>query len=200
VRTADWLSAAVRAIAIERTLQAGQTLFRSGNRTAGLYQVIKGKVRLVRIDRAGREAVLQVAGAGDTMAEASLFSPAYHCDAVAITEAAVRLYPKAAVLAEFERNAKASQAFMAMLARQVMNLRTRLEQRNIHAARDRVLHYLTLNVGADGRTVMVPGTLKDLATELGLTHEALYRTLADMAAAGEIERVKGKIRLATSTV
>ena len=198
--TADWLSTTVRAAAIERTLEAGQPLFRSGNRTAGLYQVIKGKVRLVRTDRAGREAVLQVATAGDTMAEASLFSPAYHCDAVAITEAAVRLYPKAAVLAEFERNAKASQAFMAMLARQVMNLRTRLEQRNIHSARDRVRHYLTLNAGADGRTVMVPGTLKDLATELGLTHEALYRTLADMAAAGEIERLKGKIRLAKSPV
>ena len=198
--TADWLSTTVRAAAIERTLEAGQPLFRSGNRTAGLYQVIKGKVRLVRTDRAGREAVLQVATAGDTMAEASLFSPAYHCDAVAITEAAVRLYPKAAVLAEFERNAKAAQAFMAMLARQVLNLRTRLEQRNIHSAHDRVRHYLTLNAGADGRTVMVPGTLKDLATELGLTHEALYRTLADMAAAGEIERLKGKIRLAKSPI
>jgi CRP/FNR family transcriptional regulator, dissimilatory nitrate respiration regulator len=47
---------------------------------------------------------------------------------------------------------------------------------------------------------MVPGTLKDLATELGLTHEALYRTLAEMAAADEIERLKGKIRLAKSSV
>src|SRR5450756_984283 len=88
------------------------------------------------------------------------------------------------------------QAFMAMLARQVMHLRTRLEQRNIHSARDRVLHYLTLNAGEDRRTVMVPGTLKDLAAELGLTHEALYRTLADLATAGEIERFKSKIRLA----
>jgi DeoR/GlpR family transcriptional regulator of sugar metabolism len=41
----------------------------------------------------------------------------------------------------------------------------------------------------------VPGTLKNLAAELGLSHETLYRTLADLAAAGEIERLKGKIRL-----
>ena len=165
-----------------------------------MYQVVKGKVRLVRMDCAGREAVLQVAAAGDTMAEASLFSPTYHCDAIATTDSVVRLYPKAAVLAEFERNPKAAQAFTAMLARQVMNLRTRLEQRNIHSARDRVRHYLTLNAGADARTVAVPGTLKDLATELGLSHEALYRTLADMAAAGEIQRLKGKIRLAKPPV
>jgi CRP/FNR family transcriptional regulator, dissimilatory nitrate respiration regulator len=148
--TADWLSDSVGASSIERELKAGQTLFRSGNRTAGLYQVVKGKVHLVRIDRAGREAVLQVAAAGDRMAEASLFSPTYHCDAVATTEAAVRLYPRAAILAEFERNSKAAQAFMAMLAGQVMNLRTRLEQRNIHSARDRVRHYLMLNAVRTG--------------------------------------------------
>jgi CRP/FNR family transcriptional regulator, dissimilatory nitrate respiration regulator len=112
----------------------------------------------------------------------------------------VRLYPKATVLAEFERNSKAAQAFMAMLARQVMNLRTHVELRNIHSAQDRVRHYLTINAGADGRTVILPGTVKDLANELGLTHEALYRTLADMAAVGEIKRLKGKIRLAKPSV
>jgi CRP/FNR family transcriptional regulator, dissimilatory nitrate respiration regulator len=193
---ADWVPPAVRAAGVERALEAGQVLFRTGDPTAGLYEVVAGVVRLVRVDRAGREAVLHVAGAGEALAEASLFSPAYHCDAVATTDAVVRLYPKAAMLAEFERNPKAAQAFMAMLAHQVMNLRTRLELRNIHSARDRVRHYLALNAGEDGRTVVVRGTLKDLANELGLTHEALYRTLADMAADGEIQRRKGKITLA----
>ncbi len=196
----DWLPPSVRAAGIERRLKAGQALFRTGQRTAGFYAVVAGKVRLVRVDRAGREAVLHVAAAGETLAEASLFAPAYHCDAIATTEAVARLYPKAAVLAEFERNPKAARAFMAMLARQVMNLRMRLEQRNIHAAADRVRHYLALNAGADGRTVAVRGTLKELAAELGLTHEALYRTLAAMATRGEIERSRGKIRLAKPSV
>jgi CRP/FNR family transcriptional regulator, dissimilatory nitrate respiration regulator len=193
---ADWLTRPLEGAGIERALKAGQVLFRTGHQTAGFYKVMTGNVRLVRVDRAGREAVFHVAVAGETLAEASLFASTYHCDAIATTKAVVQLYPKAAVLAEFERNPKAAQAFMAMLAHQVMSLRTRLEQRNIHSARDRVRHYLALNAGADGRTVIVRGTLKDLATELGLTHEALYRTLADMAAAGEIERLKGKIRLA----
>ncbi len=149
----------------------------------------------MRVDRAGREAVLHTASAGETLAEASLFAPAYHCDAIAVTAAVVRLYPKALVLGEFERNPDAAQAFTAMLARQVMSLRTRLEQRNIHSAHDRIWHHLALNTGADGRTVKLTGTLKNLAVELGLSHEALYRTLAEMAAAGEIERLKGKIRL-----
>lgn len=196
----DWLPAAVRAGAIERRLKAGQTLFRLGNRTAGLYEVVHGRVQLARVDANGREAILHMAAAGETLAEASLFSPTYHCDAIAIDDALVRLYPKAALLAGFARDPKAAQAFMAMLARQVMSLRTRLEQRNIHSARDRIRHYLTVNVGADGKTIAVPGTLKDLAGELGLTHEALYRTLAAMAAEGEIERRQGAIRLAKAAV
>jgi CRP/FNR family transcriptional regulator, dissimilatory nitrate respiration regulator len=195
VSAPEWLSKTIRAAAGQRTLKAGQTLFRTGARTAGLYEVIKGKVRLVRVDRSGREAVLQVAAAGDTLAEASLFSSTYHCDAIASTDAVVRLYPKVALLAELECNPKIAHAFAAMLAYQVMALRTQLEQRNIHSARDRVRHYLAVNADASGRTVTLSGTLKDVAVELGLTHEALYRALADMEAKGEIERRKGTIRL-----
>ena len=76
-----------------------------------------------------------------------------------------------------------------------MDLRTRIEQRNIRSARERVRHFLALNAGADGRTVALPGTLKELAAELGLTHEALYRTLAALERAGEIKRGSGKIIL-----
>ena len=191
----DWLSLGVRIACIERALKVGETLFRQGSRTVGLYKVINGKVRLARVDRSGREAVIHSAGAGETFAEASLFSPTYHCDAIATTNALVRLYPKAALLAEFKCNPKAAEAFMAMLARQIMNLRTSVEQRNIRSARDRIRHYLTVNLGPDGRTVIVPGTLKDFAANLGLTHEALYRTLTTMQKDGEIQRAKGKFRL-----
>ena len=146
---------------------------------------------------ARREKRQQAAAAIDARpAEASLFSPSYHCDAIASSDALVRIYPKVAVLAAFEQDRKAAQAFTATLARQVMNLRTRIEQRNIRSARERVRHFLALNADGDGRTVTVRGTLKDLAAELGLTHEALYRTLAALERSGEIKRTKGKITLA----
>ena len=189
----EWLPAAVRAAAIDRKLKAGEALFRLGDKSTGLCEVISGRMRLARVDRSGREIVLHVAGPGETIAEASLFSPHYHCDAIANTGAVVRVYPKQAMLAAFEKDPKAAQAFTATLARQVMNLRTRIEQRNIRSARERVRQFLALNVGADGRTVMLAGTLKDLAAELGLTHEAFYRTLAALERSGEIRRGGGKI-------
>ena len=191
----DWMPTGVRAAAKDRNLKAGEALFRLGDKTTGLCEVIAGRVRLARVDRSGHEVVLYVAEAGETLAEASLFSPQYHCDAIASTNATVRVYPKREMLAAFERNPKAARAFSAALARQVMDLRARIEQRNIRSARERVRHYLAVNASGDGRAVNLRGTLKDIAAELGLTHEAFYRTLAALERSGEIKRNREKITL-----
>ena len=196
----DWLPAGVQAAGVERVLSPGQALFHLGDPTQGIYEIVKGQVQMVRVDAGGREVVLFTAGPGELFAEAALFSPNYHCDAMTKTGAVVRLFPKAKVLAAFRRNPKAAEAFMALLAREIMRLRTRLEQRNIRSARDRVLHFLALGASADGRTVLLHRTLKDLAAELGLTHEAFYRALADLAAGGEIKRFKNKILLQNADV
>jgi CRP-like cAMP-binding protein len=193
--TEGWMPAAVRAVAFERKLKAGEALFRLGDKAAGFYEVVSGRVRLVRVDRVGRETVLHVAGPAETLAEASLFSGHYHCDAVANTDATVRVYPKRQVVSVFEKDPKALKTFTAMLAHQVMSLRTRLQQRNIRSARERVRQFLALNIGPDGRSVELHGTVKDLAAEIGLTHEALYRALAALERAGEIKRAGNRIML-----
>ena len=189
------MPAAVRAVAFERKLKAGEALFRLGDKATGFYEVVSGRVRLVRVDRVGRETVLHVAGPAETLAEASLFSGHYHCDAVANTDATVRVYPKRQVVSAFEKDPKALKTFTAMLAHQVMSLRARLQQRNIRSARERVRQFLALNIGPDGRSVELHGTLKDLAAEIGLTHEALYRALAALERAGEIKRGGNRIML-----
>ena len=180
------MPAAVRAVAFERKLKAGEALFRLGDKATGFYEVVSGRVRLVRVDRVGRETVLHIAGPAETLAEASLFSGQYHCDAVASSDATVRVYPKRQVVSVFEKDPKALKTFTAMLAHQVMSLRTRLQQRNIRSARERVRQFLALNIGPDGRSVELHGTVKDLAAEIGLTHEALYRALAALERAGRL--------------
>jgi CRP-like cAMP-binding protein len=99
------------------------------------------------------------------------------------------------MLAEFARDPRLAQSFMAMLAEEIMMLRARLERRTVRSARERIRHYLKAHTERDGRTVLLSGTLKQVASEIGLTHEALYRTLSEMSAAKEIERQKGKIHL-----
>ena len=194
----DWLPVGKRISGVERKLAAGQMLFDQGDAAIGLYEVLSGQVKQVRIDAEGRDVVVGIAGPGEMIAEGSLLSQTHDCAATALTNAIVRLYRKGSLLAELERNPRVALAFMAILVGQILNLRVRLERRSIHSARDRVRHYLAANVGGKERTVALPSTLKDLAVELGLTHEALYRTLSEMSAKGEIVRQNGKIRLVTA--
>ena len=191
----DWLPAAVRDEAIDRKLKSGEALFRLGNKATGLYEVISGRVRLARVDRSGHEIVLHIAGPVRPWRRLLCFRRPITATPSPAPMRRFASIQKAAVLAAFYEDRHAAQAFTATLARQVMNLRTRIEQRNIRSAHERVRHFLKLNVGVDRRTVNLRGSLKDLANELGLTHEALYRTLAALERASEIKRSKGRIIL-----
>ena len=84
---------------------------------------------------------------------------------------------------------------MARLARQLQQLRARMELRNIRSARDRVLQYLRLRAGTEGRSVAMEGRLQDIAAEIGMTREALYRTLATLEAEGYLTRTETRILL-----
>lgn len=87
---------------------------------------------------------------------------------------------------------------MARLARQVQELRGRMELRNIRSARERVLQYLRLCAGTRNRSVTLEGQLQDIAAEIGMTREALYRTLAALEDEGQLTRTEAEIVLSKS--
>ena len=70
-----------------------------------------------------------------------------------------------------------------------------MELRNIRSARDRVLQYLRLRAGSHGRSIPVEGQLQDIAAEIGITREALYRTLAALETQGLLTRTETAILL-----
>lgn len=160
-----------------------------------IFEVESGRLRLLRQTVEDHTVVIHTARSGELFAEAALFSPAYHCNAIAAAPSCVRAYSKRSFLSAIRSDPKLAERFMAVLARQLQTVRSRLEQRNIRSARQRVLHHLALAAGSDGRTVRLTGTLMDLAAEIGLTHEALYRTLAALEKGDAIERAGPEIVL-----
>ena len=177
-------------------LAAGAALFRQGARTLGLFRVLSGRVRLVRLTPGGTEVPMHTAVAGELFAEASIFSAHYHCDAIALQDCEILVYPKAELTRHLLVKPAMLWAFTAEMARRTQDLRTRLEVRQIRSAPDRVLQFLRLRCDADGNW-SPPGTLKQWAQELGLTHEALYRALATLEREGRIQRADRLLRLVT---
>jgi CRP-like cAMP-binding protein len=178
-----------------RTLAQGEFLFQKNDGSTHLYTVLDGCVRLVRYSRQGDVIVLHTARSGDSLAEASLFSDTYHCDAEAVLPSTVACYDKKSILAILRKSPEKSLACIALFTRQVRSLRALLEVRSIRSARDRVLHYLLLHADPETMTVNVSGTVKDMALDLAVAHETLYRTLATLEMEGKISRRGGAIKI-----
>src|SRR6266851_6810679 len=181
-----------------RSLARNETLFRQGDKVAAIYFVEAGRLRLERRTFDGRLLILGVSPADRFFVEGALFSDSFHCDAVATEPSRVRIYPKAALLTALSADPTSALSFLRLMAHQVFDLRQRLEIMKVRSAKERVMLYFDLNAGPDGRTVNLRGQLQDIASELGLTREAFYRTLASLARTGAIERAGSRILLKKS--
>jgi len=174
---------ALKAAARQQAFAAGETLFRQGDRPKAMYCVLDGEVRLLRRSPKGGEVILQ-RSRGGFFAEASLESKAYHCDGVAAADGSLLAFP----IRDFREALNGDAAFrndwMAQLAREVRRLRARCERLSLHGAEARILHAIE-SEGTAG-TLALAQSRKAWAAELGLSHEALYRTLARLQAEGTL--------------
>jgi CRP-like cAMP-binding protein len=177
-----------------RSLAAGAALFRQGDTTFGIFLLINGRIHLQRITPDGAAVSIHLARAGELFAEASLFSDHYHCDAIAEVDSEVSIYPKDQLSRSLHSGPDALWAFARDLARRLQELRLRYELKQIRSATERVLQLLRMRCGNDGVFSMT-GSLKDVAADVGLTHEAFYRALAGLEKKGQIARSAGAIRL-----
>lgn len=181
----------------QRVLPAGTTLFRQGDRTVGIFVLLRGALRLQRVTPDGAAVTLHQVRPGEMFAEASLFASHYHCYAIADGDSVAGLYPKRLLATQLRGDPEALWRFTAELAHRLQGLRQRYELKQIRSAPQRVLQFLRLRCDVDGR-FYIQGALKDIAAELGLTHEALYRALATLEQQGLIARQDACLCLAAT--
>ena len=128
-------------------------------------------------------------------AEPSLFSDRYHCDAVAKVATEVIAYGKADILEGLAKNSERMMLLLRHLAGQVQALRTRAEILSLRSATQRLTAYFRLHMPSNGTVVNVTEPWKQIAAEVGLTHEALYRALARLEREGVVQREGRKVTL-----
>jgi CRP-like cAMP-binding protein len=178
----------------ERGLSAGETLFATGENVAEMFVVESGRVDLIRHMPDGNAIRLQSVVAGALLAEASLFSEAYHCDAEAAEESILLAVPKPALLGALKADPDAALALLGHFAGRLQALRAQAALFGIRSAQERVLAWLQLQPSEAG-IVRIDRPWKQIAGELGLTHESVYRALAALERERAIERLDGAVRL-----
>ncbi|TFV44547.1 Crp/Fnr family transcriptional regulator [Bradyrhizobium niftali] len=172
-------------------LQRESTLFSRGDGPQAMFFVVSGEIRLLRRSKAGGEVVLQRTRRG-FLAEASLDQSTYHCDAVAAEPTRLlairrRAFTDALAVRGFRDR------WIAHLARELRKARAHSERLSLKTARERIVHFIETE--GEGGMVDLNQSKKDWASELGLTHEALYRTLAQMEKRDELEVDQSRLTL-----
>lgn len=153
--------------------ETGGTLFRSGDAVRTVYFVIDGVIDLVRHQAEGSPLVLQRATVGCVVAEASLYSDTYHCDAVARFAATAWAFRKSDLLRAMAEERKFAHAWARRLALDVQKARFQTEVLSLKTVAAR----LDAWIGWHGK-LPEKGDWVGFAAEIGVSPEALYRELA----------------------
>jgi CRP-like cAMP-binding protein len=170
----------------------GERLFLTGAKPASMFYVSQGEVVLERLGRQGEWLVLQRTRTG-FVAEASLQSTRYHCDARVLVDAEVTRVEMAPLREALLQDAAFAGRWIAMLNVELRRLRLQCERLSLNRVQDRLLHLIETE-GQGGRLPLGAG-LKSLAGQLGVTHEALYRCVAGLEKSQDLMRESAELVL-----
>ena len=157
-----------------------------------MYFVVSGEIVLERIGAHGNAVVLQRIRHG-FIAEASLQSGSYHCDGLVTEDLQAVALPLEALKERLAQDPEFALRWIAMLNGEVRRLRAQCERLSLRGVGERLLHLIE-SEGVEGRLAITCG-LKSLATELAVTHEALYRAVARLEKERVVVREPGGISL-----
>jgi len=178
-----------------KNLAAGQILFTQSEPAAAIFILKSGQMQLVNYTEDGQQINHYSIRAGESFAEVVLFCGHYLCTAIANESSQVLVLPKEPFLMALKQDSNLATAYIEQLVQRLHENKILLELRSIRSAQKRVLHYLQLNVQADGITIHLDRPLKEIAENLGLTPEAVSRSLKQLDQEGKINRSKRKVVL-----
>ena len=157
-----------------RNYEQGIRLFHQDDPIKSLFIVDEGLVELTRHQLNGTSIVLQRAGSQSVLAEASLYSEFYHCDGVVKLPSRIFQFPKTTFLARLQQDEELSTEWAFRLAREVQSARSQIEILSRRTVSERLDGWFAWK----GNKLPSKGLWKNIAVQIGVSPEALYRELA----------------------
>jgi CRP/FNR family transcriptional regulator len=185
---------AIAGFAVLRSIAKDNYLFHEGDPSEGFYVVQKGAINVHRVSVAGKEQVIHVFRAGESLAEASLASEkGYPANARAVESSTIVVVPKAPFLALLSRRPDLGLRMLGSMSQHLRVLVGLLEDLTLKDVETRFINWLLKRSPRDavgGTHVELDRTKRVLAAELGTSSETLSRTFARLREENLLE-VKG---------
>ena len=193
------LSQTLLEMARVQRLDAGQRLFRRGDRPSGLYAVVEGAVRVGAIGENGKEALLTLVEPPYWFGEISLFDglPRTH-DAFAESASTLLLLPQAELLALLERQPQHWRDFALLMSHKLRLAFIALEDMSLLPAAPRLARRLLLiaeNYGESEPRRVLHLAQEQLALMLSLSRQTTNQILKELEAQGVVRLTYGEIEI-----
>jgi CRP/FNR family transcriptional regulator, dissimilatory nitrate respiration regulator len=171
--------------------EKGDYLFHQGKRPMCMFFIVSGEAVLTRTSSHGEPTILQRCKGG-FVSEASLLVDAYHCDAIATHNGQAITLPIKS-LRDALTDGKFSLKWVQLLSKEIMRLRTQSERLGLKDIRSKLIHLIETE-GKNG-VLTLQSDFKSMASEIGVTHEALYRVIATLETEGILKKSSQSLQL-----
>jgi len=171
--------------------EKGDYLFHQGKKPEYMFFIVSGEAVLTRTSSHGEPTTLQRCKGG-FLSEASLLTDAYHCDAIATHNGQAITLPIKS-LREALADSKFSMKWVQLLSKEIMRLRTQSERLGLKDIRSKLIHLIETE-GKQG-VLTLQSDFKSMASEIGVTHEALYRAIATLEKEGLLKKHPDSLEL-----
>lgn len=180
-------------------LDAGQRLFRRGDKPSGLYAVVEGAVRVGAVSESGKEALLTLVEPPYWFGEISLFDglPRTH-DAFAENPSTLLLLPQHELLTLLEREPQYWRDFALLMSHKLRLAFVALEDMSLLPAAPRLARRLLLiaeNYGESEPRRVLHLAQEQLALMLSLSRQTTNQILKELQALGVVQLTYGEIEI-----
>ena len=185
-----------------RTYAPGEQIVTEGEPCHGLYFVIEGQVRLIKISADGREHVSRVLGPGGTFNDVAVFDGGPNSDsAVAFERSVVGMVPESEVTALVAKHPEVAKAALKHLSARHRRLGVVVEDLVLRDVTARVARLLLGCLGRHEHIVEhAPNacaqiTHQEIAAMVGSVREVVQRVLKQLERAGAIAIERRRIQI-----
>lgn len=187
-------------LAVPRSFEPGQIVFREGDASDTCYIVRSGRARAIREHGDGRTITLATFGPGDIFGELAMFEDELRSatvEAVQHTSVVAVLGPDMRRL--MVEHSEISMRLVVALGRRLRETNDRLAKQSFQTVQSRVAVVLSelvaqaVAAGEPAREVLLTATQADLAKLAGSSRESASRFLAVLERAGVISQGRGRL-------
>jgi CRP/FNR family transcriptional regulator len=183
---------------LRKLFRSGEMLFSEGEPCQGLHIIARGKVRIFKTSVSGREQVLAVNVAGESVAELPVFDGGpYPASVVAIEDTEVAFISRRDFQAYCMEHPEVSLKVLSVVGSRLRRLVGIIEELSFTTIRQRLISVLTKLAQTTGKQTargiefQLPATHQELANQLGTVRELISRNLMRLQAEGLLE-VEGR--------